>query len=53
MSKYPIATATAEMTASGMPKSEKSGRMSSANAGSPNQPKASDANVMPSWQAER
>ena len=48
-----MATATTEITASGRPNNTNSGRMRAENAGSPNQPKASDASVMPSWQAVR
>ena len=51
--KYPIATAITEMTASGKPSRTNSGRMSAEIAGSPNQPSASEASVMPSWQADR
>ena len=48
-----MATEIAEMTASGRPNTENSGRMSAEIAGSPNQPSASEASVIPSWHADR
>lgn len=53
MMMKPMATAMAEMAASGSPKAASAGWMSAETAGSPNQPRASDASVMPSWQADR
>ena len=48
-----MATEMAEMAVSDMPSGASNGRTSAENAGSPSQPSANDANVMPSWQAAR